>query len=386
MTQRISDIEKRRVPPLALPGEIEPEILHLSQRVEELPEADRERFRRIFRVGDATGHLQPPETMHEWIRGFFGSVDAVSTQRIVRVTNLVTWEGALYNELRARRPQEIRHPGDVDEMIQGAVGDPFCRALESTPADVFGRVKGSHSITACNIAMYDGFSGLVIFDEHNPWNFTQESITDTIDTAWAWGQKAHSADPEARYFLFMWNCLWKAAASIVHGHAQMTVTKGLHYPKVESLRRSALAYREQHGASYFDDLYAAHAAIGLGLEWDGVRVMPYLTPVKERETLLIAPGLTEGFKQALFMTADMFVRQLGVTSFNVVIYAPPIGALPPELAEDWRGFPVMARIVDRGDPLNRTADIGAMELYAASVIGTDPFYVAGALKKRFLQS
>jgi hypothetical protein len=46
----------------------------------------------------------------------------------------------------------------------------------------------------------------------------------------------------------------------------------------------------------------------------------------------------------------------------------------------------MARIVDRGDPLNRTADIGAMELYAASVIGTDPFFVADVLKKRFQQT
>jgi hypothetical protein len=37
------------------------------------------------------------------------------------------------------------------------------------------------------------------------------------------------------------------------------------------------------------------------------------------------------------------------------------------------------RIVDRGDPTARTADIGAMELYAASVVSSDPFRLAAAL-------
>lgn len=386
MTPGSSDIEKRRTPPPELPAEIEPEIVRLPQRVRDLPLDERRRFRRIFRISTATGHPRPPATMDGWIRDFFRSTEAVETQRIVKVTNLVTWEGALYNELRARRPQEVRGSGNLDRVIQDAVGDPFCKPLEGTPADVFGRVKGQHCITACNIAMYDGFSGLVIFDEHHPLRFTQAQVADYIDTAWAWAQKANGEDPEARYFFFMWNCLWKAAASIIHGHAQMALTRELHYPKIESLRRAALLYHKQYRAGYFDDLYAAHAAIGLGLEWLGVRVITYLTPVKERETLLIAPALTDELKQAIFLVADTFVQQLGVCSFNVALHLAPIGALSPELKKDWRGFPVIARIVDRGDPFNQTADIGAMELYAANVIGTDPFFVADALRERFRQS
>ena len=49
--------------------------------------------------------------------------------------------------------------------------------------------------------------------------------------------------------------------------------------------------------------------------------------------------------------------------------------------EDWRRFPPIARLVDRGDPANKTSDIGAMELYAASVIATDPFRLAEALRQ-----
>jgi len=36
--------------------------------------------------------------------------------------------------------------------------------------------------------------------------------------------------------------------------------------------------------------------------------------------------------------------------------------------------------VDRGDPAAKTADIGAMELYASAVVSSDPFDLAEALK------
>jgi len=37
-------------------------------------------------------------------------------------------------------------------------------------------------------------------------------------------------------------------------------------------------------------------------------------------------------------------------------------------------------VIDRGDPSNRTSDIGAMELYSAPVVSSDPFRVAHFLK------
>jgi hypothetical protein len=62
----------------------------------------------------------------------------------------------------------------------------------------------------------------------------------------------------------------------------------------------------------------------------------------------------------------------------MVIQMPPIA----DADEDWSDFPVMVRIVDRGDPDSKVSDVGAMELYAASVVASDPFEVAEALKKR----
>jgi hypothetical protein len=367
-------------------------IAYLNELVATIPADARAVFDRIFHVSVTTGQIVPPESMKPWIEKQFGSVDVVRTQRIVKVTNLVTMEGSLFNELRASRPMEAKVSSDLEEAIMGNLGDPFCKPLEGTPADIFGRVRGKHSITASNVAKYDGFHGVVVFDEHNPLVFSSEQVSDYVDTALAWAHKAHDADRKARYFFFLWNCLWKSGASILHGHAQMTLSRDLHYARVEHLRRSALRYREAYGANYFDDLYAAHQALGLALENGHTRILAYLTPIKEKEVLLISAELDQDLKDSIYQVLRCFVERLGVQSFNLALYHKPFGVYPErsqraqgkpiaDVEEDWSAFPVVVRVVDRGDPNNKTADIGAMELYAASVIASDPFRAAEALRE-----
>jgi len=186
-------------------------------------------------------------------------------------------------------------------------------------------------------------------------------------------------DQEARYFFLMWNCLWKSGASILHGHMQMTLGRGMHYAKIEHLRRASLLYQIGHGVSYFDDLYAIHQSLGLVTDHGKVRILAYLTPTKEKEVILLSKCLDEDLKYAVYRVLDCFVRKLGVTSFNLALCMRPIDSVP----EDWQGFPMVVRVVDRGDPNNRTADFGAMELYASSVITSDPFQVAQALSGSF---
>jgi len=356
---------------------IQPSISELPHLVEDLPPEDRAVFRRLFHISTTVGTVHPPQSMDAWITRLFGSVEAIRQQKIIKVTNLVTFEGALFNELRARRPMETKDAGDLKKTIMENVGDPFCKPLEGTPEDSFGRIKGQHSITASNIAKYDGFHGVVVFDEHDPLSFTREGVADYLETALAWGQRAQDADPRARYFFFMWNCLWKSGASILHGHAQMTMTADMHYAKVEHLRRVALDYRSQYDADYFEDLYRAHAALGLGFQSGSVRYLAHLTPIKEKELLVVSPGWDAALKEAIYNVLSYLTRRLGVQSFNLAVYMPPLGAVQ----EDWKGFPIFVRAVDRGDPNNKTADMGAMELYAASVIASDPFAVARALRE-----
>lgn len=354
-----------------------PAIADLEDLLAALPAEAHAAASRIFAVSSTVGRLDPPAEMEGWIRKLFGSVEDVREQRIVRVTDLVRMEGALFNELRARRPMEAKGADEVRQTIESSVGDPFCDPEKGTPADTFGRIRGEHGVTAANIAKYDGHHGVLVFDRHDPLApMDAEVVRDHLRTARRWAQAALEADPAARYYFLMWNSLWRAGGSIIHGHMQATVTRAMHYPKVEALRRQAAAYAERGERDYFEDLWLVHRELGLGVEVGGARVFASLVPVKEREVWIVGrPGEDETALAPAIAHVLGAYRGLGVLAHNMAVYLPP---LSPD-ASDWRRFPPIARLVDRGDPANKTSDIGAMELFAASVIASDPFRVAEAL-------
>ncbi|ABG05486.1 conserved hypothetical protein [Rubrobacter xylanophilus DSM 9941] len=354
------------------------EITRLPELLRELPPEERALFGRVFEVFEATGRLVLPEKMRPWIEANMGPVERVAEQRVVRVTNRVTLEGTLFNSLRASRPLETETGTDLRREIAASEGDPFCRPEEGTPENVFGRVRGRHATTAANIAMYDAYHGVIVFDDHDPLRLNAEKVADYIEVGLEWHRRVLEADPEHRYLFLMWNCLWRAGGSIIHGHAQAVAARGSHYPKVERLRRAAAAYRAEHGSGYFEDLLRIHEALGLSVPAEGgAAAFASLTPVKEKELVVLGPSPhSDALKRSVGRLLERFVGELGVTSFNVAFYLPPSGPAP----EDWSGFPAVVRIVDRGDPASRTSDIGAMELYAAPVVASDPFRVAAALR------
>ncbi|TMF64116.1 MAG: hypothetical protein E6I20_08710 [Chloroflexi bacterium] len=264
-------------------------IVELEERIASLDPETRAAAERIFSVTTTVGRLDPPVEMREWITKQFGSVDAVIAQTVVRVTNLVTFEGALFNDLRARRPAEVKGGADTRETIEKARGDPFCHPESGTPADTFGRIKGAHGITASNVAKYDGY----------------------------------------------------------------------------------------HGVLVFDDLWRVHEALGLGVERGGARVFASLTPVKESEVVILGRAGEDEvtLAPALALAIGAF-RARGVVAYNFALFLPPLSTD----GNDWRRFPPQARLVDRGDPANKTSDIGGMELYAAGVVAGDPFRLAEVLR------
>ncbi|MCL4396419.1 MAG: hypothetical protein M1482_16725 [Chloroflexi bacterium] len=350
-------------------------IVQLAGSLDQLADGERELFDRIFSVSTSHGQLVPPEPMHEWIEAHFGSVAAVSDQSIVRTTNILTWETTIFNPLRASRPVKSRDAKEVQDQIRSSQGDPFCAPLDHVPADSFGRVSGRFSVTGANIAKYDAWHGLVVFREHDPLAFTPESLADALETARQWYARAHAADPAAVYPLFIWNCLWRSGSSVVHGHAQTTLARDLPYGKIERLRRVAAQYAAQYRANYFDDLYRVHAELGLVWPAAGVRAFASLTPIKEREVLILADGFHETLANAIYHVLRTYVSKLGVASFNVAVYLPPLDPL-----DGWADFPVLVHLVDRGDLTSSTCDFGAVELYAGSVVSADPFAVARAMR------
>ncbi|KUG20180.1 MAG: hypothetical protein KO206_01570 [Methanomicrobiaceae archaeon] len=335
-----------------------PAITRLPAIVDALAPADRELFSRLYSCYLVTGRLILPDQIRSRARLRFGEVES---QQIVRVTNLRTCESALFNSLRAIRPFQTPRSSHVKETVARAGEGPFARPLEETPCDTFGRIEGAHTITASNVAKYDYLHALIIFKDPDPFVTDEAVIADMLDVAMRWYQEAHRACPAAIYPFFLWNCLWRAGASILHGHAQTLIT---HVPYSTQIWMDTVQkrYRQRYDADYLEDLVAVHEMLGLGMRCGKARVMAYLTPKKEREVFLIAPkpaDLAPAISETL-----LCYRRMGVESFNAAIFMPPIG-------QDGTCY---ARIVDRGDLSSVTSDIGGMELYAGTaVIAADPF-------------
>lgn len=353
-------------------------ITNLGEIVDSLPTGERALFRRIYAVTTAVGELRIPQSMESWVSQQFGSVEAVTRQKIVKVTNMVTCEGALFNKLRASRPMGTEDEKQIDVRLQDAsIEDLFRYPENNTPEDLFGRVVGKHCITASNIAKYDGLHGVVIFNDFHPLNFSREQVIDYVDVGWEWAKRAQAIEPRAKYFFFMWNCQWRAGASIYHGHAQVMLTRDRHYAKIEGLRQAALSYKQNYGSNYFADLFRAHHSVGCAVEKGGVKILAHLTPFKDNEVILLAEELNLSLKERLYEVLACFRDRLGVSSFNLGLVTPPLA----ETEESWEGFPVIAWLVDRGDPGSQASDVGGMEIYASSVVSSDPFELARELRE-----
>ncbi|PIR42868.1 hypothetical protein CO058_02215 [candidate division WWE3 bacterium CG_4_9_14_0_2_um_filter_35_11] len=349
------------------------------KKLNSLSKVDKKLFDQIYSFWETKGELALPTEMDSWVQTNFGSIADVKKQDFIRITNTVTYEGAIFNELRTMRPlvESGYNFNDVMDQIKATEGDPFLHPETGTPADVFGRVKGDYCITASNVAKYDGFHGLIIFDDHNPLLFSRKRVRDYFDVAYKWFEKANKYNPLAIYPLFTWNCLWRAGASVIHGHAQVVLTESQAYAKVEDLRISSHNYQERNRSNYFDDVYEIHKKFGLAYKVGDVRVLVNITPIKEKEIMIFGMGLNKELADVVSDTLNTMKERLGVSSFNLSIILPPLS----KTAEVWEHMPIIVRIVDRGSLSAKTSDIGSMELYAQSVIGSNPYLVFDAIKR-----
>ena len=320
--------------------------------------------------------MRVPPGMHGWVSSTFGSLAAVEEQSVVRVCNPWIGEETLFNPLRASRPHAVsRPPVDLSTVIGDTFDDAFCHPLEQTTEDTFGRVSGRHCVTAANLARIDAFHGVVVFDEHHPLRFDRERVEDYLRTGVRWGEKVLEIDPEATCWQLWWNALWRAGATMVHGHAQVVATHPPHHEHVERLRSAAASYRSRHGGDFFADLSRAHEVLGLARRLGSAVRFASLTPIKEREVWIVAADLTGDFLDLVYVTLEAFTRRLGIQSFNLSYMRPPLGTSGPE----WAGFPHVVRIVDRGGLDSPMSDFGGFELYGAVGVSADPFALATAL-------
>lgn len=358
-------------------------LLELPERIAQLTGPARARADRLLDVRVAMGRTDPPPELADWLRRTFGSVEAVEKQPLIKVTNLATLEATLFAPLRGRRPVDNGSAGhDLAAEIAATADDPFCRPEIATPADTFGRVRGRHVVTGANAAMADAHHAVLVFDRHDPLDFDPELVSDVLATGRAWADRVRAEDPTAVNYLLIWNCLWRAGGSIVHGHAQALLGHGPHYARVERLRRDAASYAAVHRASLLNDVVALHRDLGLAVDHaPDATILAHVTPLKERELLVVGPPGTDerapSFSAAVSHALLALRDRLGVRSFNLAVWRPPL--TDDEMAPGWEDLGPLVRIVDRGELASRASDIGGLELYGTPVVGADPWEVAAAL-------
>ncbi len=360
-------------------------ITTLPEHIAALPPANRARCERLFFIQRVEGQTVIPSEMEAWVVSSFGSLDRVRRQTIVRVVNRFTLEGALFNPLRALRPAgKTISDAELHAWIRAELNDLdfFAQPLQATTADIFGRIRGRFCVTASNVAKYDGWHGLVVFDEPHPLRFTRDQLTDYLEVALRWLEAAHQRDPQAIHPMIAWNCLPRSGATIAHGHLQVSLARGMHYTRPEIWRRAALQYGDV--ARYFADLVAVHADLNLLIaDTSAGCTFAHLTPLRNREVVALLPytsdsaSLAERLSSLIYPALRTMIDHHNVRSFNVGIALPPF----TDDTGAWSGMPVIARLADRGPALSARNDWGAMELFATGCITVDPFEVAEALKR-----
>ena len=297
-------------------------------------------------------------------------VTSISTQKIVKIVNRYTNEGTMFNHLRAMRPGV--KPGALDkrkmyviDMIEKSKADcDFCSPELNTPEDPFGRIKGEYCITAANIAKYDRYHSLIIFKDHNPLYFSQEQFYDFIQTFLRWHDLVLKESADYIYPLLIWNCLPRAGASKVHGHMQILASTNP-YPRLKNIVKAI-----KLKGDYINRIVYIHEKLDLLKRMGKVKVLAYLTPIKEGEVMIISDKIDEDFIEAIYSVVRSFIDILHIYNFNMSIQI-----LPPENGEPY----CIARIVDRGNPESMISDIASMELYAASVVARDPYVLAESI-------
>lgn len=351
-------------------------LAQLPEIVDSLSGYDREIFTSIMKV-----YIQDAELRSDTM--FLGDF---RTQPVVKVHNLREHIVAKIGLARALKPQDSKKQestkdgpiSTLDKELKEKEGDAFCSEMveEKTPLNVFGRVRGESSASGANLYAAGKFHGVLPFPSHDPRiPPTKYQFLDYLDIADRFYEAAHMADERAIYSSYGQNNLDRAGASMwFHGHAQLQQELDCHEGAIEQLLEISQIHRWKTGRDYFEDLFRAHQVVGLGMERNGVRVMPFLTPLKERHIRMVAYAFDEPQRDVLFRILHHYMDKeqgFGVQAFNFSIGYRPISYD----GRDWGGFPaIIAEIIDRGDISKRNNDMGYSETLLRSPITTTDLY------------
>ena len=373
-------------------------------------------FDQMFEVEDNKARVFIPTLFEDRVRSMFAAypggtssnLDFVQKQTVTVTRNKFTEESSMFNELRRYRPgYQEKLSAELDEKVrseyESGKGSDVCDFCSGnrTAEDIFGRMESTHCYTASNVAKYETWHALVISRTHNPIDVTVAGVVDYLDTAARWFHAAHQQDQEAIFPHLMWDAGSRGSASQTHQHMQLILKKSRYLNKVEVGRIQAASFQELHPSkNYWAELVKAHVSLGLGLFLHSgtVAIISHVCPIKEREVLVVSlhpPSSSDNgqdkddegdekrrrrhhFAEAIHLVLRTLIDDVGTRSFSLAVTFEPLVR-----SSSLRSVPFgVARIVDRGSPLDKRSDVGAMEFFGANNVGADPYHIMPLLAAR----
>jgi len=289
----------------------------------------------------------------------------------------------IFNPLRSRRTSPIIGP-DPAELIEQERALAGCRWCDSAGwmekgmwADEFGEVwsEDGRFVARANWARMAPVSGMVIGDEksHNLLRLSRGDFLSMFRLAERYVRKALEVRPRARFFIVFLNGGPKSAGSVAHAHLQIVGKEGgRHFGYAENILTSC-------PADYWERVQSAHQNVALDLTDGRCVAWVNLAPVKEKDVTVVAPTLQDGALMIYTLLQTLIGRGTSNYSLAVILSPEYVTASVDKRFSKWP--PVLMRWVDRGDSRSKHSDVGAMELFASTVVATDPFVVAGWLRE-----
>lgn len=320
-----------RIPPLPLLLMIKEFLKNLDR----LNKLERKIFDNIFEFKIEKSNLILPSQLK---KNFLSA----QKQQIIIVRNKILNQETHFNVWRSKRKEPRQQNLDNQNYY-----DPFCDAFNLTPADIFGRLENDSALSAANLAKSSKNHSLIIFKKHS---LDEKDINNALLLAQNWFNYFKEKNR-----LIIWNYGFRSGASIWHPHLQIFALEELPL-KIKNFFDNLTKYQKQYQRNYFEDLFLIANKLKLAKKMKNLNIVINLTPFKDDELMFWHQNLGLSLKDL----SNLIYRYYQLfENFNLFLF------------QDQKLF--IGFLVNRGESSKINSDVGALEIYGFSVVGSNPF-------------
>lgn len=333
-----------------------------------------DKFISIFTIDARKASLSLPSTFQTKVKGWLANNEQlyqeVFDQDVIHIISEFTHEHTVFNPLRDKRP--VSPPKEPENsyfstlLKESSENCDFCNYKDYTAEHTFGRVESKHSFSASNIFKIDTLHALLALKKHDPLHWKLEEFLDLFQLVNTWIAKANKNFPNAHYPGVVWDVLPKCGASQVHPHLHVVLDQQRYPGVVETWRRGAQEFYQQHNSNYFSDLVAVYTALNLTVTYGTAVAFASLVPRKDHEIVVMSETASSDFYILLYFVLRGLIDDVHKMCFSMGIALPAVNVAEGKL-------PAYARVITRGYVTDIRADISSLEMFLATNVNIDPY-------------